>query len=85
MLSPRPVSPYKSSAIYEYNFKESEEYEDLKEFFDYVNTVCYKLSFTNIPVSEIEKMVEDGNLYLFQIYNKDFAEKSTGKKNLHTL
>ena len=79
------LTSYKSSAIYEYNFKESEEYEDLKEFFDYVNTVCYKLSFTNIPVSEIEKMVEDGNLYLFQIYNKDFAEKSTGKKNLHTL
>lgn len=30
-------------------------------------------------------MVENGSLYLFQIYNKDFSEYSKGKPNLHTL
>ena len=76
---------YKSSAIYDYHFKKAEEYKDLTEFFEYVDSTCYKLSFTNIPVSEIEKMVEDGNLYLFQIYNKDFSPESKGTPNMHTL
>ena len=30
-------------------------------------------------------MVENGSLYLFRIYNKDFSLHSKGKKNLHTL
>ena len=30
-------------------------------------------------------MNEKGQLYLFQIYNKDFSDKSTGTKNLHTM
>lgn len=76
---------YKSSAIYDYHFKKAEEYKDLTEFFEYVDSTCYKLSFTNIPVSEIEKMVEDGKLYLFQIYNKDFSPESKGTPNMHTL
>lgn len=76
---------YKSSAIYDYHFKKSEEYKDLTEFFEYVDSTCYKLSFTNIPVLEIEKMVEDGKLYLFQIYNKDFSPESKGIPNMHTL
>ena len=30
-------------------------------------------------------MIDIGDLYLFQIYNKDFSEKSKGKPNLHTM
>ena len=30
-------------------------------------------------------MVNEGKLYLFQIYNKDFSPYSKGKPNLHTL
>ena len=29
--------------------------------------------------------MEEGKLYLFQIYNKDFSEHSRGKENLHTI
>ena len=45
----------------------------------------YTISFIKIAASDIDSMVEDGALFLFQIYNKDFAEKATGRKNLHTL
>ncbi|RMD76794.1 type V CRISPR-associated protein Cpf1, partial [Candidatus Dojkabacteria bacterium] len=33
----------------------------------------------------IKELNESGKLYLFEIYNKDFADMSTGNKNLHTL
>ena len=29
--------------------------------------------------------MNNGQLYLFQLYNKDYAEGAHGKKNLHTL
>ena len=45
----------------------------------------YHLTFQKISENLINSLVDSGKLYLFQIYNKDFAEKSTGKKNLHTL
>lgn len=76
---------YKSSAIYDYSFKESNEYETLDEFYNYLNLICYKISFQNVKKSLVDSLVDSGKLFLFQIYNKDFAEKSTGKKNLHTL
>lgn len=76
---------YKSSAIYDYSFKESNEYETLDEFYNYLNLICYKISFQDVEDSQINSLVDTGKLYLFQIFNKDFAEKSTGKKNLHTL
>ena len=46
---------------------------------------AYKVTFTDIPQSVIDKMVDDGQLFLFQIYNKDFAEHSKGTPNLHTI
>lgn len=70
---------------YNFNFLDSASYKKLSEFFKDVEPQGYKLSFTNIPVSEIEKMVEDGKLYLFQIYNKDFSPESKGTPNMHTL
>ena len=41
--------------------------------------------WTYISEADINKLDEEGKIYLFQIYNKDFAENSTGKENLHTM
>lgn len=70
---------------YNFNFLDSASYKKLSEFFKDVEPQGYKLSFTNIPVLEIEKMVDDEKLYLFQIYNKDFSPESKGTPNMHTL
>ncbi|NUM42402.1 MAG: type V CRISPR-associated protein Cas12a/Cpf1, partial [Leptospiraceae bacterium] len=46
------------------------------------------MSFTPISKSYIDKLVEEGKLYLFQIYSKDFSQnkkKKEGKPNLHTI
>lgn len=70
---------------FDFKFSDTKNYKDISDFYREVTEQGYKLSFTSIPVSEIEKMVEDGNLYLFQIYNKDFSPESKGTPNMHTL
>lgn len=70
---------------FDFKFSDTKNYKDISDFYREVTEQGYKLSFTNIPVSEIEKMVEDGKLYLFQIYNKDFSPESKGIPNMHTL
>lgn len=66
-------------------FKSTNNYNDLAEFFKDISSQGYKIEFLNIANAYIEKLVEEGKLYLFQIYNKDFSKYSKGKKNLHTI
>lgn len=43
------------------------------------------MRFKPISTEYINELVENGRIYLFQIYNKDFSEFSHGTPNLHTL
>ena len=70
---------------YEFIFKETKEYYSFQSFTDDVNSQAYQIQFVTISKEYIDKLVNDGKLFLFQIYNKDFASKASGKKNLHTL
>lgn len=66
-------------------FSPTKSYEDMSGFYREVEKQGYKIAFSKITNSEINSLVNDGKLFLFQIYNKDFASKTSGKKNLHTL
>jgi len=70
-----------------FNFKytPTELYEDIGSFFSEIKKQAYKISFTDIPESQVDEWVGNGQLYLFQLYNKDYAEGAHGRKNLHTL
>lgn len=68
-----------------FKFKDSSEYEKLSGFFAEIPQQGYKLSFRNVSVSYIDSLVNEGKLYLFQIYNKDFSPYSKGTPNMHTL
>lgn len=70
---------------FDFKFSDTKNYKDISDFYREVTEQGYKLSFTNIPVSEIDSMVSAGKLYLFQIYNKDFSPESKGTPNMHTL
>lgn len=70
---------------FNFKFSPSESYEDMSGFYKEVELQGYKVYFQKISENYINNLVNSGKLYLFQIYNKDFAEKSTGRKNLHTL
>lgn len=70
---------------FNFKFSPTESYEDISGFYKEVAQQGYKVSFQKVSETYINSLIDSGKLYLFQIYNKDFAEKATGKKNLHTL
>lgn len=70
---------------FDFKFSPTENYKDMSDFYKEVELQGYKITFQKISSSKIDSLVDSGKLFLFQIYNKDFAEKSSGKKNLHTL
>ena len=66
-------------------FSPTESYEDISSFFNEISKQAYQIRFTNILDWQVNQWVENGQLYLFQLYNKDYADGAHGKKNLHTL
>ena len=68
-----------------FGFSDTKTYEDLSGFYREVEQQGYKISFRNVSVEYINRLVDEGKIYLFQIYNKDFSTYSKGTPNLHTL
>lgn len=79
------LNSYESTCMYDFSSLKSESYLSLDTFYQDANLLLYKLSFTNVSVSFIDKLVDEGKMYLFQIYNKDFSDFSKGTPNMHTL
>jgi len=55
-------------SMFDFSFKKADEYKNSIEFFDDVKKQSYKLMFKPISAEYIEQSVEEGRLYLFQIY-----------------
>lgn len=70
---------------YNFTFKNASEYKSFLEFLGHVNSQAYQISYDNISKKQIMELVDNGYIYLFQIYNKDFSKYSKGTPNLHTL
>lgn len=70
---------------FNFSFKPIEEYRDIGEFFKDVKEQGYSISFKNVSKKYVDEMVEMGQLYLYEIYNKDFSSCSKGIPNLHTM
>lgn len=70
---------------YGFSFSATESYEDISSFYSEIAKQAYKISFTNISEKQVNEWVDTGQLYLFQLHNKDYAEGAHGRKNLHTL
>lgn len=68
-----------------FQFSDTSSYVDLSGFYREVEQQGYKISFRNVSVDYIDSLVEDGKIYFFQIYNKDFSPYSKGTPNMHTL
>ena len=68
-----------------FDFSNTKSYEDLSGFYREVEQQGYKISFRNVSVDYINQLVDEGKIYLFQIYNKDFSPYSKGTPNMHTL
>jgi CRISPR-associated protein Cpf1 len=82
------LESYESTATAGYDYKDvfDQPYNDIKNFYDNLNSCIYRLSSErSIPAQYIEYLAQEGKIYLFKIYCKDFSSGSKGKKNLHTL
>ena len=70
---------------YGFKFKETNQYNDIGQFYKDVEKQGYSISWAYISEEDINKLDEEGKIYLFEIYNKDLSAHSTGRDNLHTM
>ena len=68
-----------------FQFSETQSYNDISDFYREVETQGYRISFSPVSENYINRMVDEGKLYLFKIYSKDFSPNSKGMPNLHTI
>ena len=79
------IAKHQDWSKFGFKFSDTETYNDISEFYREVEKQGYRLSFTDIDESYINELINKNELYLFQIYNKDFSPFSKGNLNLHTL
>lgn len=81
----RSIDKHEDWKKFGFKFSDTSSYQDINDFYKEVEQQGYSLSFLNVSASYIDKMVQEGKMYLFQLYNKDFSEYSKGTPNMHTL
>lgn len=70
---------------FDFNWKLTSEYLDIADFYQDTIASCYDVKYEDTNWDNILEFADQGKLYLFQIYNKDFSPYSKGKPNLHTM
>lgn len=90
------ISKHESTRHFKFVWKNSNEYEDISQFYTDVEKSCYKPYWENINFDELKNLAKEKRLYLFQIYNKNFELdnnispknyifKWNWKDNVHTM
>jgi CRISPR-associated protein Cpf1 len=79
------INKHEDWKSFNFHFSDTSEYKDLSGFYREVEQQGYKITFRKIAESYINQLIEEGKIYLFQIYNKDFSPYSKGTPNMHTL
>lgn len=79
------IPKYRDWGEFNMRFAEPESYESVSDFYADVKKQSFFIRFERVSAKSIDRLVDSGDLFLFQIYNKDYAEGATGKKNLHTM
>ena len=78
-LAKRFLQSYKAFEFFDFSqLKQTEEYASWTEFLLHVNQFTYGLRWQDIPEQTMKKLVEKGDLYLFQLDNQDFALQARG-------
>ena len=79
------IEAHEDWSKFNFKFKDTNQYEDISQFYKEVSEQGYKITYVDIDEDYVDSLVEEGRLFLFEIYCKDFSPNSTGKPNLHTL
>ena len=70
------IAKHEDWSKFPFSFSDTSTYEDISGFYREVEQQGYMLGHRNVSVSFINRLVDEGKLYLFQIWNKDFSEFS---------
>ena len=81
----KSISIHEDWSKFNFHFSETSTYQDISQFYKEVEQQGYKITYTDVSENYINQLVDEGKLYLFQIYNKDFSKFSKGIPNLHTM
>lgn len=79
------IAKHEDWSKFGFTFSPTETYHDISEFYNEIKEQGYMLKFNKVPAEFIDSLVDDGQLFLFRLYNKDFSEHSHGTPNLHTM
>ncbi|MBQ3379108.1 MAG: type V CRISPR-associated protein Cas12a/Cpf1 [Clostridia bacterium] len=79
------ISKYEGWDVFDFSFSDTDTYADISAFYREVSEQGYKITYKNIDAKYIDSLVKEGELYLFEIYNKDFSPYSKGRPSLHTM
>ncbi len=81
------IRKYTDWQCFNFNFLHTEKYTDISEFYHDVEKAGYIVNFVSISGEHLNKLVNEGKIYLFEIKNQDSNDKkiSDHRKNLHTL
>lgn len=79
------INKHEDWSKFGFKFSDTKTYEDISGFYREVEQQGYMLGFRRVSKEFIDRLVNEGKLYLFQIWNKDFSEHSKGTPNLHTI
>ena len=79
------IAKHEDWSKFPFHFSDTSTYEDISGFYREVEQQGYTIGFRKISESYIYRLVDEGKLYLFQIWNKDFSDYSKGTPNMHTL
>lgn len=80
------LKSYESTKNFDYSwFLESEKYESLDKFYHDIDIKSYDITFSKVSEDYINEKTKKWELFLFEIYNKDFSDKKSWNENLHTM
>lgn len=81
----RSINIHEDWKTFNFKFSDTNTYNDLSDFYKEVADQGYKITYKKVSCAYVNQLVDEGKIYLFQIYNKDFSPYSKGTPNLHTL
>lgn len=73
------------SDTYHFNFSETSEYKNINDFYKEVAESMYKISFVDVPASQIDEWIDDKKIFMFIVHTKDYQSGAHGTKELFTM
>lgn len=79
------IAKHEDWSKFPFSFSNTDKYEDISGFYREVEQQGYMLGYRKVSVDYINRLVDEGKIYLFEIWNKDFSRYSHGTPNMQTL